>query len=127
MLKFWWIPLLTLLCACRQADVPPERATRVNSKPPSDAPRPTDTADARPVIVCFGDSLTAGFGVDPGKSYPEDLQQELDRRGYHDRVVNLGVSGDTTQDGLARLPLALAENPQIVVLEFGANDGLRGQ
>jgi lysophospholipase L1-like esterase len=55
------------------------------------------------------------------------LQRELDRRGYHYRVVNLGVSGDTTQDGLERLPLALAEKPRIVVLEFGANDGLRGQ
>ena len=80
-----------------------------------------------PKIVCFGDSLTAGFGLDPGQSYPDLLQRELDRRCYHYRVVNLGVSGDTTQDGLERLPLALAEKPRIVVLEFGANDGLRGQ
>ena len=78
-------------------------------------------------MVCFGDSLTAGFGVDPGKSYPDVLQRELDRLGYRYRVVNLGVSGDTTQDGLARLPMVLAEHPQIVLLEFGANDGLRGQ
>jgi acyl-CoA thioesterase I len=84
-------------------------------------------ADTRPLIVCFGDSLTAGFGVDPGKSYPDDLQQDLDRAGYHYQVLNRGVSGETTQDGLARLPLVLAEKPQIVVLEFGANDGLRGQ
>jgi acyl-CoA thioesterase I len=84
-------------------------------------------ADTRPLIVCFGDSLTAGFGVDPGKSYPDDLQQNLDRAGYHYRVLNRGVSGETTQDGLARLPLLLVEKPQIVVLEFGANDGLRGQ
>ena len=83
--------------------------------------------DARPAIVCFGDSLTAGFGLDPGRSYPDLLQGELDRRGYRYHVVNMGVSGDTTQDGLARLPTVLAEHPQIVVLEFGANDGLRGQ
>jgi acyl-CoA thioesterase-1 len=55
------------------------------------------------------------------------LQQQLDRRGYRYRVANMGVSGDTTQDGLERLPLVLAEKPRIVVLEFGANDGLRGQ
>jgi acyl-CoA thioesterase I len=83
--------------------------------------------DNRPAIVCFGDSLTAGFGLDPGRSYPDLLQRELDRQGYRYRVVNMGVSGDTTQDGLARLPTVLAEHPQIVVLEFGANDGLRGQ
>jgi acyl-CoA thioesterase I len=83
--------------------------------------------DTRPAIVCFGDSLTAGFGLDPGRSYPDLLQRELDRKGYRYRVVNMGVSGDTTQDGLARLPMVLAEHPQLVVLEFGANDGLRGQ
>jgi acyl-CoA thioesterase I len=81
----------------------------------------------RPRIVCFGDSLTAGFGLDPGQSYPDLLQPELDRQGYHYQVVNMGVSGDTTQDGLARLGMVLVEHPQIVVLEFGANDGLRGQ
>jgi acyl-CoA thioesterase-1 len=83
--------------------------------------------DTRAAVVCFGDSLTAGFGLDPGRSYPDLLQRELDRKGYRYRVVNLGVSGDTTQDGLARLSMVLAEHPRIVVLEFGANDGLRGQ
>jgi acyl-CoA thioesterase-1 len=84
-------------------------------------------ADTRPVVVCFGDSLTAGFGLDAGQSYPALLQRELDRRGLKFRVENLGVSGDTTQDGLARMSLALAMKPVIVVLELGANDGLRGQ
>ena len=84
-------------------------------------------ADTRPVIVCFGDSLTAGFGLDAGQSYPDLLQRELDRRGYRYRVENLGANGDTTQDGLARLSLALELKPAIVVLELGANDGLRGQ
>jgi len=84
-------------------------------------------SDNRPALVCFGDSLTAGFGLDPGRSYPDLLQRALDREGYRYRVVNMGVSGDTTQDGLARLPRVLAEHPQIVVIEFGANDGLRGQ
>ena len=85
------------------------------------------TRDSRPVIVCFGDSLTAGLGLDAGQSYPDLLQQELDAHGYRYRVVNMGVSGETTQDGLARLRMVLEEKPSIVVLEFGANDGLRGQ
>jgi acyl-CoA thioesterase-1 len=84
-------------------------------------------ADTRPVIVCFGDSLTAGFGLDSNQSYPSLLQRELDRRGYKYRVENLGASGDTTQDGLARVSDALALKPAIVVIELGANDGLRGQ
>src|SRR5579883_2868579 len=83
--------------------------------------------DSRPAIVCFGDSLTAGFGVDPGHSYPDLLQQKIDNAGYRYRVVNLGQSGDTTQDGLDRLSLVTAEHPMFVILEFGANDGLRGQ
>ena len=84
-------------------------------------------ADTRPVIVCFGDSLTAGFGLDSSQSYPSLLQRELDRRGYKYRVENLGASGDTTQDGLARVSDALTLKPAIVVIELGANDGLRGQ
>lgn len=82
--------------------------------------------DTRPVIAAFGDSLSAGFGVEPGKSYPDDLQRLLDAEGYRYRVVNLGVSGDTTTDGVQRLPSLLAVHPAIVILEFGGNDGLRG-
>jgi acyl-CoA thioesterase-1 len=79
-----------------------------------------------PVIDCFGDSITAGYGVDPGKSYPDDLQADLDTRGYHYRVVNSGVSGNTTKDGVDRLPEVLRLHPTIVIVEFGGNDGLRG-
>ncbi len=89
--------------------------------------RPTAVcATRRPLIVCFGDSLTAGYGIDPAASYPADLQRRLDAAGYHYRVVNEGVSGNTTKDGLARIGRVLARKPQIVVLEFGGNDGLRG-
>jgi acyl-CoA thioesterase-1 len=84
-------------------------------------------ADHRPIIACFGDSLTAGFGLDPGQSYPDLLQKDLDRQGQNYRVANLGVSGETSQDGVQRLAQVLALKPAIVVLEFGANDGLRGQ
>jgi acyl-CoA thioesterase-1 len=78
------------------------------------------------VIVCFGDSLTAGYGVDPDSSYPADVQRDLDAQGYHYRVINMGVSGDTTKDGLARIGHVLAAKPELVIVEFGGNDGLRG-
>ncbi len=82
--------------------------------------------DSRPVIAAFGDSLTEGFGADPGSSYPDVLQRLLDRAGYRYRVMNLGMSGETSSDGLARIGAVFAEKPAIVILEFGANDGLRG-
>ena len=72
-----------------------------------------------PVIVCFGDSLTAGHGVESGHAYPAYLQQLLSTRGYSYHVVNLGISGNTTKDGVDRLKDVLALHPQIVVVEFG--------
>jgi acyl-CoA thioesterase I len=82
--------------------------------------------DDRPVIVAFGDSLTAGFGAEPGNSYPDFLQKDLDAAGLKWRVVNAGVSGDTTTDAVNRLTEVLAVKPGIVIVEFGGNDGLRG-
>jgi acyl-CoA thioesterase-1 len=82
--------------------------------------------DTRPVIVAFGDSLTAGFGADPGKSFPDFLQRDLDAAGLKWRVMNLGVSGNTTTDGLSRLSEVLAYKPRVTIVEFGGNDGLRG-
>jgi acyl-CoA thioesterase I len=83
-------------------------------------------ADTRPVIVAFGDSLTAGYGLASGESFPDRLQKLLDQRGLRYRVVNQGISGDTTSVGAARVKQALQAKPVIVILEFGANDGLRG-
>jgi acyl-CoA thioesterase-1 len=82
--------------------------------------------DSRPVILAFGDSLTAGYGVPHGSGYPEQLQRKLDGLGYKYRVVNMGISGDTTSGGRARIQAALNAMPAIVILELGANDGLRG-
>ena len=82
--------------------------------------------DTRPVIAAFGDSLSAGHGAGPGHSYPDYLQRELDRRGYAYSVVNAGVSGDTTTNGLLRVDSVTALRPVVVILEFGGNDGLRG-
>jgi acyl-CoA thioesterase-1 len=98
--------------------------------PPSTAAaapaKPAEKPDPRPGIVAFGDSLTAGFGAEPGYSYPDFLQKDLDAAHLVWRVVNAGVSGDTTADGLNRLPEVLALKPRVVILEFGGNDGLRG-
>jgi acyl-CoA thioesterase-1 len=82
--------------------------------------------DRRPLIVCFGDSLTAGYGTDPGQAYPDYLQKLLDADGHPYRVVNAGVSGNTTKDGRDRVAHILTLHPEVVVLEFGGNDGLRG-
>jgi acyl-CoA thioesterase-1 len=82
--------------------------------------------DGRPVLVCFGDSLTEGHGTGAGQSYPDYLQADLDGLHYRYRVDNQGVSGDTTKDGVARLPEVLALRPAVAVVEFGGNDGLRG-
>ena len=76
--------------------------------------------------MAFGDSLTAGYGTNPGESYPDNLQRDLDARGYKYRVVNQGVSGNTTKDGVERLAGVLALHPQVVIVAFGGNDGLRG-
>ena len=82
--------------------------------------------DTRKTLVVFGDSLSAGYGVPPGQSYPDDLQRKLDAQGFAWHVVNLGISGDTTSGGLARVNTGTALKPAMVLLELGGNDGLRG-
>jgi acyl-CoA thioesterase-1 len=87
---------------------------------------PRALAASRPVLVCFGDSITAGYGLQAGQSYPDFLQQKLDSRGYHYDVNNQGTSGATTKDAVASLPSILRLHPEVVIVEFGGNDGLRG-
>ena len=132
--------LLCVVSACRgnstpdSASEPASSPSTASSDPASaanadSAPTPHSAAlsnDNRPVLVCFGDSLTAGLGTDPGQSYPDYLQADLDRMHYHYRVDNEGISGNTTKDGVERLPEILALHPAAVVVEFGGNDGLRG-
>jgi len=79
------------------------------------------------VIVAFGDSLTAGFGVAADETYPALLKKKLSKEGHNYRVVNAGVSGETTAGGLRRVDWVLKRMaPDIIILELGANDGLRG-
>ena len=111
------------LVGCSGSSKPPETAPQTSEERPVKPPTPVDT---RPAIVAFGDSLTAGFGAEPGNSYPDFLQKDLDGAGLHWHVINAGVSGDTTTDGVNRLGEVLAYKPRIVIVEFGGNDGLRG-
>lgn len=137
------LPIVALLLGCghgvQRSPSPssiPQPASGTSQPASSQLPpaHPADTQsslsasrnDNRPVIVAFGDSLTAGYGVGPGQSYPDYLQQDLDARGYQYRVVNAGISGNTSKDGVARLPRVLALHPVIVIVAFGGNDGLRG-
>jgi len=82
------------------------------------------SAEAR--IVVLGDSLSAGYGLPAAEAFPAQLEQALRQSGQAVRVINAGVSGDTTAGGLARLDWALAERPQLVIVQLGANDALRG-
>ena len=86
----------------------------------------TVDADARKLVVCFGDSLTAGFGADEGESYPDFLQADLDRDGYRYGGVNYGSRGNTTMLGVHGIAGVGRMHAAVVVLEFGGNDGLRG-
>ncbi len=79
-----------------------------------------------PLVVFLGDSLTAGMGVAESEAFPALLGERLAAAGTEIRVVNAGISGDTTAGGLARLDWLLAQQPAVMVLELGANDGLRG-
>jgi acyl-CoA thioesterase-1 len=96
--------------------------------PPAALPAtsPAAGASARPLVVFLGDSLTAGLGLDEGQAYPALLGARLARVGEPVRVLNAGVSGDTTAGGLRRLPWLLAQHPAVIVVGLGANDGLRG-
>lgn len=77
---------------------------------------------AQPILVCFGDSLTAGYGLDEEQAYPALLQERLPEW----KVINAGVSGDTTAGGLKRVAWVLRAKPRAVFIALGANDGLRG-
>jgi len=82
---------------------------------------------ATPAILVFGDSLSAGYGIDVRAGWVALLGTRLAQKGYPHRVVNASVSGETTAGGLTRLPAAIRRHhPEIVILELGANDGLRG-
>lgn len=111
-------------CA-RKSGVPEPPALRNEVSATPVAPARSEASQA-PRVVVLGDSLTAGLGLDPKEAYPAVLQRMLQDHGYAFDVVNAGVSGDTSADGLRRVNWALDGNVQVLVLALGANDGLRG-
>lgn len=80
----------------------------------------------RPSIICYGDSITAGYGLQSGQAYPDALQKSVDQLGYKYRVENRGTSGATTKDAAAGVGSLVQAHPAVVIVEFGGNDGLRG-
>ncbi len=104
----------------------PAVAARPATAGPGEAAIEAEADAARPRIVFLGDSLTAGYGLAREHSVPSLVQARLDREGYRYTVVNAGVSGDTSAGGLSRLDWSLEGDVKVLVIELGANDGLRG-
>jgi acyl-CoA thioesterase I len=104
-------------------------AACARSPEPSAAPSPSlpVTVSAAPVIVFLGTSLTAGLGLDPSQAYPARIEERLRAEGLPHRVVNAGVSGETSAAARRRLDWLLRQRVDVLVIETGANDGLRGQ
>ena len=123
-----------LLGACSREPAAPASPAKapVAHPPPTPAAAPARTpavapaASTRPRIVFLGDSLTAGYGLEPPQSVPALIQARLSKEGHPFEVVNAGVSGDTSAGGLSRLEWSLSGDVRILVVELGANDGLRG-
>lgn len=119
--------LLSLAGCSESAPSPGDRSEAPAAAAPP-APFADDPADSRPRLIAFGDSLTAGYGIEVSEAWPARLQELLDEGGFAYRVVNAGVSGETTSGGLRRLPWVLDREPdaRLVVIALGGNDGLRG-
>lgn len=126
----WWCAIAIACAACGGAEparepgeTPPARSVGPESAPAASTLAPA--SDGRPTVVVLGDSLTAGLGLDPVEAYPTLLQQKLDAAGLPYRVVNAGVSGDTSAGGASRLDLALEGDVRVLLVALGGNDALR--
>jgi acyl-CoA thioesterase-1 len=121
---FLVLGLSMLVCAaCAQPDAPAAEVRSSNASAATERPAPDV---ARPRIVFLGDSLTAGYGLAKEESVPSLIETRLRAEGYPYDVVNAGVSGDTSAGGLSRLDWSLEGDVRVLVIELGANDGLRG-
>jgi acyl-CoA thioesterase-1 len=120
--------LFLLAAACSPGDRASLPAKAAAPAPPPAPPAPAAAApkDAEPLVVFLGDSLTAGYGLGGEQAYPALVERRLEEEGIPVKVLNAGVSGDTTAGGLARLDWLLSQKPNVVVVGLGGNDGLRG-
>jgi acyl-CoA thioesterase I len=117
------VPAALVCASCAQ---PEAVRTAQEAEPSPSAPVERPPSSTAPRIVFLGDSLTAGYGLAKEESVPSLIQKRLNDDGYSYEVVNAGVSGDTSAGGLSRLGWSLAGDVKILVIELGANDGLRG-
>jgi acyl-CoA thioesterase-1 len=125
-LRFPWMLLLVLgLVACG-GEAQDGRGESGDSAGAVAASGSRSGGDEPPLVLFLGDSLTAGYGLAEGQAFPALVGRELADEGVEARVVNAGVSGDTTAGGLARLDWVLSQGPDVVVVGLGGNDGLRG-
>jgi acyl-CoA thioesterase-1 len=120
-----WAPL-TLLCLLLPATVALSGSLPAGPAGKTRPAAPASAATAKPVVVFLGDSLTAGLGLDGREAFPALLGTRLAAQGRPVRVINAGVSGDTTAGGLRRLDWLLRQKPALIVVGLGANDALRG-
>ena len=111
---------------CTREQAAPQGQAGAGSAAVPDATTAVVARSARPRVVFLGDSLTAGYGLEKSQSVPALIQERLDTEGYDYEVVNAGVSGDTSAGGLNRLEWSLEGDVDVLVVELGANDGLRG-
>ncbi|WP_416448314.1 arylesterase [Leeuwenhoekiella sp. A2] len=115
--------VLSLFVSC--GDKPKDAKNEEQPQNTENTTEPEKT-DGSNTILVFGDSLTAGYGLDPNDAFSAVLQSKLDSLGYDYNVVNAGLSGETTASGKNRISWVLKQNVDIFILELGANDGLRG-
>lgn len=127
MFHILWVTLLVFCCGvsslgCRGGDEPAKQSADSAEA----GQHPTQNGGASKAIMFFGDSLTAGFGIDPAYAFPSLIQEKIRANGWKFEVINAGVSGETTAGGLRRVDWVLQRPVDVFVLELGANDGLRG-
>jgi acyl-CoA thioesterase-1 len=121
--------LFLLAAACSPGDraaLPARAAAPAPPPTPATPETPETPEDTEPLVVFLGDSLTAGYGLGGEQAYPALVEKRLEQEGIPIKVLNAGVSGDTTAGGLARLDWLLSQKPDVVVVGLGGNDGLRG-
>tara|TARA_R110002020_G_scaffold154714_2_gene334890 strand:- start:33196 stop:33888 length:693 start_codon:yes stop_codon:yes gene_type:complete len=115
--------ILSIFISC--GDKPKDAKNNEELQNTESTTEPEKTNNSNTILV-FGDSLTAGYGLDPNDAFSAVLQAKLDSLGYDYNVVNAGLSGETTASGKNRISWVLKQNADIFILELGANDGLRG-
>ena len=124
MVRGGWVAASLVLAACGGSETKPAETAQVPME--STTVVPTQATDGRVRVLFVGTSLTAGLGLDPDSAYPALIQQMADSNGLAVQIVNAGLSGETSAGALRRVDWLLRDTADVVVIETGANDGLRG-